>query len=56
MIEDLDGVSVRVKEVQRPSAVAMAPRPIFDRNAMFVEVGRPTVYVTRPSHDQTQVV
>ena len=34
----------------------MAPRPAFDRNTMFVEVGCPTVYVTRPSHEQTQVV
>ncbi len=50
MIEDLDGVSVRVQEVQRPSAIAVTPRPVFDRNTMFVEVGRPTVYVTRPSY------
>ena len=56
MIEDLDGISVGVEEVQRPSAVAVAPRPVFNLNTVFVKVGGPTVHIARFSHEQTQMV
>ena len=56
MMDDLDGVAVRIKQVEGPGPIPMGPWPRLEGNAVRVEIDGPTVDVIRLPDEQAEVV
>src|SRR5262245_4308759 len=56
MMNDLDGIPVRILEVAGPRAVAMRARLRVDRDAVALEKRRPCVDIFRPAHDEPEMI
>src|SRR6185436_3810764 len=56
MMNDLDGVAVRILEVARACAVAMRSRLRIDRHAVTLQKRRPRVDIFRFAHDEPEMI
>ena len=56
MVDDLDPVTVRITNVERPRAVPVRSGTAAQGDAVSLQVGRPRVDVLGGTHDQAQVI